>query len=96
MVATKLGYPAKTYLKRAIPSLSEGGALMIVFRLPIDRDYFVKYELNMQALQNVINEVAQSEVIIRTEIAREGERSDSVFPDLQKMFGNIEIEVEDE
>lgn len=97
-VLDRFGYPIKTYIKNAKPSLGGSGELLIVFEDSMGYNYFNgcdKYEDHFNELKSIINEVSGKDISIRMEYVEEHYEFVSAFPDLTKLIPGITIEYEE-
>lgn len=83
----------KPMLLNAKLSIGPDNQLILVFTEAVDKDY-VEKEDHLEAIEASIAERIGKKVAIRTKLVDAGNQKNNEFPDLTKIFKNIDIEYE--
>lgn len=91
-------YPQKGYIKNAIPSLGDGGELIVAFEKNTDKIFYTEgahHEEHLEELKSIVSEIAGSDIRVRLEVNKQpGSSEGTEFPDLTKLFEGTGIKIE--
>lgn len=87
--------PMKAYLKKAYPSLSEDGKLLIIVPDGLAFDYF-RDDAHKEELERLMADFTGKEIKAEVKAARQGEEPEDLYPDLTRLVSQaIHMEVEE-